>query len=356
MSFGFRSLAVSLPSAIRTNDYYRERCPDHVAAVAARAAATPWAVDASASLNEWDLEMQPYLDDPFRGTHERRVLAPGQSALDLELDASRAALAAVGATPGDVDLVIASSFLPDDHGVGNAARLARALGVRGPAWNLESTCAAALVSLEVAHALVRAGRYRGVLVAQSCTYSRATDDASVLSWTTGDGACAAFVGPVTAGEGVLGTCTVTTAETCGAFRFDLVDGRLVLAGERDAGRTLRDRSAGYVRDACEGAARDAGVAMSAIDCFVFNTPVAWFAPFAARVLGVDPARTVNAYRAVANIGPALTFANLYLATATGKLRRGDLALVYAIGSSSTASATVVRWGDVRLGPAPRGFA
>ena len=41
--------------------------------------------------------------------------------------------------------------------------------------------------------------------------------------------------------------------------------------------------------------------------------------------------------------------NLYRAAASGRLKPGDLVLLYTIGSVSSAGALVMRWGDVALG-------
>jgi 3-oxoacyl-[acyl-carrier-protein] synthase-3 len=115
-------------------------------------------------------------------------------------------------------------------------------------------------------------------------------------------------------------------------------------------RILRETAPGFIRDCCEGAARRAGVGLDDIALFVFNTPTAWFAAVCVRALGITADRTVNTYPAYANVGPALLPVNLHHAATEGRIRRGDLVLAFTIGSVSTAAATVMRWGDVALGP------
>ena len=122
--------------------------------------------------------------------------------------------------------------------------------------------------------------------------------------------------------------------------------------ERHAGRVLRESSGPTLRKCCLGAIGAAGVKLDDIDLFVFNNPTAWFADFGARALGVDASRTINTFPVYANIGPALTPANLYHAANQGRLRENDLVLVYGVGSVSSAGASVMRWGDVVLGPLP----
>lgn len=356
---GIRALAVSFPRTVRTNNYWRSRYPEMVANAEQKTLARIWSSSRNAhtETDPFDLEMAPYLSDPFRGTVERRVVGPGETSLGLELHAAREALTAAGMTPDSVDLAIVGSFLPDTIGVGNAVFLARELGLSCPAWNIETACTSSVVALQTACALVRAGEYDNVLVVVSCTYSRVAEETDTLSWFLGDGAGAFLVGPVPAGQGFLGAKVIHTAETCGAFYYDLVaepggKPRIRMQAGNDTGKVLKDTAVPFLRECCEGAARTAGISLNDIDFFVFNTPTAWYARFCARALGIDPERTVSTYTRYANIGPALMPVNLHYAARQGLVRPGDLVMVYAVGSVSTAAAAVMRWGEVALGPEP----
>lgn len=352
------ALAISLPRTVRTNDDLRAQHPDIVRAMTdkslARLFSTSQRATDDASL--FDREMEPHLRDPFRGSVERRVLLPGERSLDHEARACRSAMAALGIHPRDVDLLVVGSFQPDQPGVGNAAFLGRALELECPAWNLESACSTALVALQVARAAIVAGDARRVLVAISCSYSRDTDPDDTLGWFMGDAAGAFIVGPAAPGDGVLGQVVVETRATCDTFYYAHVGveggGRLRLRCHPETQRILRETSAAYVRAACGGAAEKAGLRIDEIDFFVFNTPTAWFAPFARAVLGIPEEKTVDTHARFGNIGPALMPVNLYEAAASGRLRADSTVCVYTIGSVSTASAAVLRWGDVRLGDAP----
>jgi 3-oxoacyl-[acyl-carrier-protein] synthase-3 len=350
-SAGIRSLAAKLPATERGNDYWRAHHADVVAvhAKASLARVFSTADPAASSAEAFDAEMMPYLEDPFRGTVARRI-ARGP-ALDLEVGAARDALAGAGLSPRDLDLAIVTSFLPDQPGVGNAAFVARELGLRAAAWNLESTCSSALVALATACAHVRGGDASHVLVVVSCTYSHVADPADSLSWFLGDGAAAFVVGEVPAGEGVLGVGTVATTETCDTFSYRIADGGIRIGASAKTARVLRETAAGYLRGCVDQALGRAGVALGEIALFVFNTPTAWFARTCARVLGISPERTVDTYPLYANVGPALAPINLHHAATTGRIARGDLVLVFSIGSVGTASAVVMRWGEVALGPA-----
>ena len=121
---------------------------------------------------------------------------------------------------------------------------------------------------------------------------------------------------------------------------------------KGANKVTHETIGAFLRTCCEGAIAAAGVTLEQIDFFIFNTPTAWFASFCTRVLGIDPERTLNLYPQYANIGPVLTVANLYHAAQLGKIRENDLVLVYGFGAAGAAAATVMRWGNVALGPVP----
>lgn len=356
---GITALAVSFPRTERTPAYWRAKYPEMVATAEQQNLAKVWTAGASGDppKHAFDAEMERFVADPFRGTTRRRVLSPGETALSLELDAAQKALAAADLTPDDIDLMIVHSFLPDQVGVGNSAFLAGALGLRGAAWNLETACTSSVVAYQTACALVAAGQYKSVLVVVSCTYSRAADEADAISWFLGDGAAAFVVRAVPEGRGLLGAKIVNTSITCGTFYYDLVNDpvkgpKVRMLAHAKTGKVLRDTAQPFLEECCAGALAAAGVLISDIDYFIFNTPTAWFADFCARALHIDRARIENTHDFYANIGPVLTPANLFHAASAGRIKPGDLVLMYAIGSVSSAGAAVMRWGDVALGPLP----
>ena len=353
---GIRSLALSLPSIRRTNDYYIEKYPELVTLAEQKGFARLFSLTESTPSNEFDQEMLPYLSDPFRGTVERWVLGPGESSLTLEYRAAIDALNAAKLSLEEVELIIVASVWPEQIGFGNAAFLARQLGFQGAAWNIDATCGSTQVALQTACALVKAGEYRNVLVVISCTYSRFFDEDDTFPWFTSDGAGAFVVGAVEANQGILGTKTVHTGALCEVLFAELMKDKQnnlrVRMQMGKGGNALGETAAEFLCRCCKGAVAAAGVTLEQIDFFLFNTPTAWVASFCTRVLGIDPERTLNLYPQYANLGPVLTVANLYHAAQLGKIRENDLVLIYGSGCSGVAAANVIRWGSVALGCDP----
>ncbi|AFZ17615.1 3-oxoacyl-[acyl-carrier-protein] synthase III C-terminal domain-containing protein [Allocoleopsis franciscana] len=367
-SIGIRSLAVSFPSLIRTNDYWYEKFPELAVQAQPKRVRLPRTSQSTSNddgIEIWSQEVAPYLNDPFRGNVERRVLSHDESPLTLEYRAAKEALEAANLHPEEVELAIcasqqrfaiATSLFCEPIGLSNTSSLVRQLNLHCPAWNLESTCSSALVALQNARALVQTGEYRNVLVVVSQFGSNTVDDEDTLSWSMGDGAGAFVVSALKPNQGVLGTKIISTTATCGAYSHELVtDAQGVPRMRTRTGENasmLAETAVDFVRTCCKEAATAAGVSLEGIDFFAFNTPTAWYASVCTRALGIDPERTINLYPRYANIGPVLPIANLYHATRSGKLRENDLVLVYTNGAGATAGAMVMRWGDVALGAVP----
>ncbi len=357
---GIKAIAVTFPDNIRTNDYYRQHYPEMITQAEQKTLARAFSVAASneddSEPDIWTEEMMPYISDPFRGTVERRVVAPDDSALELEYRTAVDVLKAAELAPEDIDLMLVTSLFPDHILPGDASFLAGKLGLKGAAWNVESTCTSGLVSLQTACSLVQTGQYRNVLIIVSTTYSRFTDPNDTLAFLSGDGIGAFLVTSLEAEQGVIGTKIINTAETCGAFYQEFTPkapNQMFIRARKNTGKMFVDTTVKFLRNCCAGAAADAGVSLKDIDFFVFNTPTAWYSRVCTRTLGVDPERTLNLNPVYGNIGPSFPFANLYHAAQLEKIKENDLVLVYTMGSSSNGGAAIMRWGKVALGTAPK---
>jgi len=305
-------------------------------------------------LDIWSQEVAPYLIDPFRGNVERRVLDSHESWLSLASHAAQEALKAARLDPAAIDLMLVTSLFCEQVGAGNAAYLARQLGLHCPAWNLESACSSALVALQSAWASIQTGEYRRVLVVVSYIGSNSVLEEDTQAWSVGDGAGAFVVDALKPNQGILGSKIVHTNATCEAYIHELmIDAqgkpRICTRTGPDAS-VLAETAVDLVRTCCQGAVTAAGVTLDRIDFFAFNSPNAWYTNVCARALGISPDRAINLYPLYANIGPVMAIANLY--HAADKIQENSLVLVYTVGAASTAVASVMRWGDVALGSAP----
>ncbi|MFG2907384.1 3-oxoacyl-ACP synthase III family protein [Kitasatospora sp. NPDC048286] len=349
-SVGILSLATYLPQGLRTNDWW----------------GLPPTTPSGDSVgptprNHFDAAMQPYIDDPFFGSVERRVAAQGETSLSLGAQAATRALTAAGLEPGDIDGLIAVSMFPDRVGSGDAGYLAKELGTGGGAFNVEATCSGSLSALLTACALVRSGLKKRVLVVATSMLARAIDADDVTLRLCGDAAGAIVVGEVEEGFGLLGAKTLNTSETCGTWMMDTVeDGSGSTAGGRrirlrvdpSIAHVLRYTAEPFLLETVDGALEAAGATRDDVAAFIVNTPTAWHADFSARALKVASERVVNTFPRVANIGPVLMPFNAFTAASQGLIKPGDLTVLYTFGGQAEAGAAVFRWSDTILAPEP----
>src|SRR6186713_1974215 len=139
------------------------------------------------------------------GIRERRFAAPSETTSDLAEHAARAALAAAGVAPADVDLIIVATTTPDMVFPSTACILQAKLGAHGgPALDVQAVCSGFVYALAVADRMVADGMVRNALVVGAEIYSR------ILDWQDrgtcvlfGDGAGAVVLAPSDAPGGLL---------------------------------------------------------------------------------------------------------------------------------------------------------
>jgi 3-oxoacyl-[acyl-carrier-protein] synthase III len=134
---------------------------------------------------------------------------------DIGETAARRALAAAGASPADVHLMVMGTASPDMLMPTTVNMIAERLGINGiPTYQIQSGCAGAVQALDVAYQMLRAGPYRTALVLGGDTCVKhfpITADASLLppavavnGMLFGDGAGAA----VLTKEPTAGACVI----------------------------------------------------------------------------------------------------------------------------------------------------
>ena len=96
------------------------------------------------------------------GVESVHVRPEGWQASDLAVAAARQALAE---SPGDPDLVIFASASQDLVEPATSHIVAAKLGVEAPVMDVKNACNSVVDAMQVADALIRAGRYRRILIA-----------------------------------------------------------------------------------------------------------------------------------------------------------------------------------------------
>lgn len=283
------------------------------------------------------------------GIRQRHLAGPHETAAFMGTQAARAALADAGAGPDDVDVILVATSTPDQAFPATALRIQAALGVtKGFGFDLAAACAGFIYALSVADGMIRVGQARGVLVIGSEVYSR------IMNWqdrTTcvlfGDGAGAVFLqageGAGTADRGILST-HLHAQGTLGDIlyvdgavgRHDL-PGTLVMNG-KEVFRHAVTRLVGAVDEALAAN----GLKYDDIDWLVPHQANLRIIEAMGKRLGLPSERVVITVDRHANTSAASVPLALAAAYGDGRIKRGDLVLMEALGGGLTWGSALVR--------------
>jgi 3-oxoacyl-[acyl-carrier-protein] synthase-3 len=281
------------------------------------------------------------------GIRQRYIAAPHETAGFMAAEASRAALAHAGVDAAEVDAILVATSTPDEAFPATAVRVQAALGITtGFAFDIAAACSGFVYALATADAFIRAGTARTILVIGTEVFSR------ILNWqdrTTcvlfGDGAGAVLVRASSPdGPGILSTHLHADGRH-GDMLY--VDGAV---GRRDRPGHLIMKGQEVFRQAVVKLAAAVDEALTANN--LTHADVDWLVPHQAnrriidamgKRLGLPPERVVITVDRHANTSAASIPLALCEAVLDGRIKRGDLVLMEALGGGLTWGSALVRY-------------
>ncbi len=285
------------------------------------------------------------------GIRERHIAAPGELTSDLALHAARAALADAGVDAQSIDLIVLATSTPDNTFPASAVSVQWGLGItHGAAFDLQAVCSGFVYALTTADALLKAGNFKRALVIGAETFSR------ILDWTDrstcvlfGDGA-GALVVEAQEQPGAREDRGLLTAHlrSDGRHKNKLyVDGGPSSTGTvghlRMEGREVFKHAVAMITDVITDAFRATGYSAADIDWFVPHQANQRIIDGSAHKLGIDPAKVVSTVALHGNTSAASIPLALGVAIADGRIKRGDLLLLEAMGGGFTWGSALLRW-------------
>lgn len=160
-------------------------------------------------LTNADLEKMVETNDEWirtrTGIRERHVTENGVASSDLATAAAKELLAQTGTDPGEIDLIVLASVTPDMFFPATACLVQDRIGAKR-AWgfDLSAACSGFAYALTVGAQFVGSGVHRKVMVIGSDAMSKILDYKDRATCVLfGDGAGAALLEPARDGEGIL---------------------------------------------------------------------------------------------------------------------------------------------------------
>ena len=283
------------------------------------------------------------------GIGQRHIAQKHETCAFMATRAAQAALADAGVPGGDVDAIILATSTPDQAFPASALRVQAAIGAGGFGFDLSAACSGFIYALSVADGLIRAGQVRCVLVIGSEVYSR------ILNWQDrntcvlfGDGAGAVLVrAEAGAGQGGRPGILSTHLHAQGSLGDILyVDGAV---GQPDRpghlvmnGREVFRHAVGRMSEVVDEALAANGLTRDAIDWLVPHQANSRIIEGIGRKLGLPVERVVITVDRHANTSAASIPLALAEAYGDGRIKRGQLVLMEALGGGLTWGAALVR--------------
>ncbi|MBP2310757.1 beta-ketoacyl-ACP synthase III [Azospirillum soli] len=301
-----------------------------------------------------DLEQRVDTSDEWivqrTGIKSRHIAAEGEMTSDLAVAAAVRALEHAGVDAGSIDCIVLATTTPDNTFPATATKVQAALGTKGFALDIQAVCAGFVYALSIADNFIRAGQATRALVIGAETFSR------LLDWndrTTcvlfGDGAGAVVLdGYEGAGTSNDRGLLSTHLHSDGAH-YDLlyVDGGPSSTGMtghvRMHGQDIFRHAVSKLSAVVEEALTANGLEPSAVDWLVPHQANQRIIDGIARKLKLSSDKVVLTVDRHGNTSAASIPLALCEAVHDGRIKRGDLILMEAIGGGLSWGSALVRW-------------
>jgi 3-oxoacyl-[acyl-carrier-protein] synthase III len=285
------------------------------------------------------------------GIRQRHIAADGELTSQLGINAAKAALAAAGVDAKDIDLIVLGTATPDNTFPASAVSIQAGLGItNGAAFDVQAVCSGFVFALATADGLLRTGAFKRALVIGAETFSR------ILDWTD-RGTCVLF------GDGA-GAMVIEAQEQAGTrddrglliakLRSDgrhkeklFVDGGPSSTGTvghlRMEGRAVFKYAVGFITSVVEEALAGSGFGVEDIDWFVPHQANKRIIDDSGHKLGAPPEKVIITVDLHGNTSAASIPLALATAVADGRIKKGDLVMLEAMGGGFTWGAVLLRW-------------
>jgi 3-oxoacyl-[acyl-carrier-protein] synthase III len=285
------------------------------------------------------------------GIRQRHVASQDEPTSRLGLMAAEAALLDARIKAAEVDLVIVATSTPDYTFPSVGTQIQASLGMtNGAAFDVQAVCSGFVFALAAADKFLASGSHRRALVIGAETFSR------LLDWTDrrscvlfGDGA-GAVVLEAQLGNGTAHDRGILTSQlrSDGRHRDKLfVDGgpstTQTTGHLRMAGREVFRHAVGMVTDVVAQAFEATGTCAGDLDWFVPHQANRRIIDASAEKLGIAPEKVVVTIDLHGNTSAASIPLALAVARKDGRIKRGDLVMIEAMGGGFTWASALIRW-------------
>ena len=282
------------------------------------------------------------------GIHERRIAAKGEFTSDLAYHAAIDALKNANLSTNDIDLIIVATTTPDLTFPSTAALVQQKLGIHhGAAFDIQAVCSGFVFGIATADSYIKNQLAKRVLLIGAETFSRIVDwNDRTTCVLFGDGAGAMILEAKETDEdvGVL----ASSLRTDGADWDKLyVDGGVSSTGTighvKMQGKEVFKHAVSMIFDVVDDVFAKSGHNSDELDWFVPHQANKRIIDAAGKKLKIPSKKTVVTVQKHANTSAASVPLALSQAVGDGRIKKGDLVMLEAMGGGFTWGASLIRW-------------
>ena len=284
------------------------------------------------------------------GIRQRHQARDDQPTSDLAAEAARRALADAGRTAADVDMIIVATTTPDMTFPATASIVQRKIGAPVCiAFDVQAVCSGFVYALSVADGFVARGLAKCALVIGAEEMTR------LMDWTDrttcvlfGDGAGAVVVEPregqgTSADQGLLGFALRSDGTKTDLLYVDGGPSSTGTVGHlRMAGNQVFRHAVVNIAEAITAACAASNITVAEVDWFVPHQANQRIIKGVGDRLGLDEHKVISTVAMHANTSAASIPLALDAAIQDGRIKKGDLVLLEAMGGGLTWGACAFR--------------
>jgi 3-oxoacyl-[acyl-carrier-protein] synthase III len=280
------------------------------------------------------------------GIRSRYIAGEGETTATLARDAALKALDHAGVEATDVGLIVLATATPDQTFPSSATKVQAMLGIDDCiAFDVHAVCTGFLYALSVADSMIRSGSAKTALVIGAETFSR------ILDWEDratcvlfGDGAGALVLQAEDGERGILATRLHADGRHNDLLFVDGGPSTTGTVGKlRMKGREVFRHAVVNLADVLSEVLAAAGLESSDIDWVVPHQANARILDATARKLGLPAEKVVVTVDSHANTSAASVPLALDTAVRDGRIKRGDVVVLEAMGGGFTWGAAALKY-------------
>jgi len=289
------------------------------------------------------------------GIRERHITDKGVAASDLAVEAVKELVKSHPVDLQQIDVIVVGTVTPDMMFPSTACLVQHKLGIeRTWGYDLSAGCSGFLYSLDAGTEFIASGRYKKVLVIGSDVNSSMVNyEDRAVCIIFGDGAGAVLLEPAEEGEDGIIDYEAQVEGAGGQFLYMPASGSLHPASHETVdkkmhyihqdGKQVFKYAVKKMAEMTERVLQRNGLTGADVDCFIAHQANERIITATADRLKMPMEKVIINIDRYGNTTAGTLPLAMQTAIEEGKLKKGDLVLLAAVGAGFTSGATLLRW-------------